>query len=136
MKRLPVVTGLILVALMSAPSESFAQSGANCTSGGSQSSFRMMQRKQMENLPQSPASTSGQAINWLAIETDERKIYGRQLMSERELKRYINKMDRYADRPEKQAEYLERHREKMLTRAQKQGIDPELLEPGAEATGP
>ena len=67
MKRLPVVTGLILVTLMFVPAEASAQSGAHCTSGGSQSSFRMMQRNQMEALPQSPASTSGQAINWLAM---------------------------------------------------------------------
>jgi hypothetical protein len=135
-KNTAIVAGLILVTATLAPAYLNAQSGANCTSGGSQSSFRMMQRNRMENLPQSPVAATRQTIDWLAVASDERKIYGRQLMSERELERHIKKMDRYAERPEKQAEYLEQHRQKMLTRAKKQGIDPELLEPEAQTAGP
>ena len=51
------------------------------------------------------------------------------MMSERELKNYVKKVDRYASRPEKQAKYIAKHREKMLKRAKKEGIDPAELEP-------
>lgn len=133
MKRPFLIIGALAVILVAVPGMTLAQSGANCTSGGSQSSFRILQQ---EKLEQSAVSNRGQISLDLAAEIDAREIYGRQLMSERELTRYIRNTDKYASNPEKLAEYIAKHREKMLSRARKQGIDPAALEPPAEATSP
>ena len=126
MKRPTIVIGALIVSLAAVPNVTLAQSGAHCPTGGSQSSFRMLQREQMQ---QSAAPTRSQFSLDLAAEADKREIYGRQLMSERELKSYIKKVDKYASKPDKQAEYIVRHREKMISRAKKKGIDPADLEP-------
>jgi hypothetical protein len=119
--------------LAAVPEATLAQSGAHCTSGGSQSSFRVLQQAQAE---QSAVTTRSQFSLDLAAEADSREVYGRQLMSERELKRYITKVDKYASTPEKQADYISRHREKMLARAKKRGIDPLDLEPEKAPASP
>ena len=133
MKRPFFIIGALVVTLVAVPGVTLAQSGANCTSGGSQSSFRMLQQ---EKLEQSAAPNRSRITLNLAAEIESREIYGRQLMSERELKRYITKVDKYASKPEKQAEYIAKHREKMLSRAMKQGIDPADLEPMVASTSP
>lgn len=133
MKRPFLIIGALAVTLVAFPGMTLAQSGANCTSGGSQSSFRVLQQ---EKLEQSAVANRSQISLNLAAEIHAREIYGRQLMSERELKRYVTQVDKYASNPEKQAKYIAKHREKMLTRAKKQGIDPAGLEPMAETNSP
>ena len=126
MKRPIIFTGALVLVLAGFSDVTLAQSGANCTSGGSHSSFRVLQQEQLQ---QSAAPARSQFSMDLPDGIEYREIFGRQLMSERELKSYIRKVDRYASKPDKQAEYIARHREKMLSRARKKGIDPADLEP-------
>ena len=133
MRRTGMVAGIAVVALLLFPAPSAAQ---NCTTGGSQSTFRVMQRNQMENLPRSAVTGTTQGSFLLAEKVDNTDVYGRQLMSDRELKRYLKKRDKLADNPEKEAEFLEQHREKMLSRARKKGIDPATLESKPQPAAP
>ena len=133
MKRPIIFTGALVLVLAGFSDVTFAQSGANCTSGGSQSSFRVLQQEQLQ---QSAAPARSQFSMDLPDGIEYREIFGRQLMSERELKRYVSKVDKYASNPEKQARYIAEHREKMRSRAKKKGMNPDALEPAEAPASP